>query len=55
MLYDTLLNYYESQFVMLKNGFDLGHLENLAPWEKQVYETMLHKDLMKQAEAASQG
>lgn len=43
MFHDNLVNYYQSNFnLMYIHKFSLTELENMLPWEKLVYITMLN-------------
>ena len=40
--YDTLVNYYKTNFnLMHHHKYSLTELENMIPWEKQIYVQML--------------
>jgi len=46
MLHNTLLNYYETNFALMHyHKWDLEQLDNLLPWEKEIYVTMLLQHL----------
>jgi len=44
MFHETLLNYYESNFnLMYIHKFSLTELENMLPWERIVYISLLNR------------
>ena len=49
--YDTLGNYYQTNFAMIHHHkYSLTELENMMPWERQVYVDMLIKFLEEETE-----
>lgn len=46
MGHDSLLNYYTTNFALMHHHhYNLSDLENLIPWEKDVYIALLLKEL----------
>ena len=40
--HDNLVNHYKTNFAMMKHhGYSLSELENMIPWERSIYVTML--------------
>lgn len=56
MFHDNLVNHYQSNFnLVYHHKFSLAELENMLPWERIVYVTMLNQYIeQKNAEAAQQ-
>lgn len=59
MQHDSLANRLQANFIMLKDhNFSLTELENMIPWERQIYLDLLvqyvkeQKEQMKQEEAS---
>lgn len=49
--YETLKNYYTTNFTLIQHHkYSLSELDNLIPWEKQIYVTMLAQHLKEQNE-----
>lgn len=44
--HDTLANYYQVLFTMKQHHhWSIQEIENLLPWEKQIYQTMLQREI----------
>ena len=56
MFHDNLVNHYQSNFnLVYHHKFSFTELENMLPWERIVYVTMLNQYIeQKNAEAAQQ-
>jgi hypothetical protein len=56
MFHDNLVNYYQSNFnLVYHHKFSLAELENMLPWERIVYVTLLNQYIeQKNAEATQQ-
>lgn len=53
MFHETLVNYYQSNFnLMYHHKFSLTELENMLPWERIVYVTMLNAYIEEQNDKA---
>ena len=40
--HDNLVNHYQTNFAMMQHhGYSLSELENMIPWERSIYVTML--------------
>lgn len=49
--YENLKNYYTTNFTLMQHHkYSLSELDNLIPWEKQIYVTMLAQHLKEQNE-----
>ena len=49
--YDTLKNYYETNFAMMQHHkYSLSELENMIPWERNIYVSLLIQHLEKEKE-----
>lgn len=49
--YDTLRNYYETNFAMMQHHkYNLSELENMIPWERNIYVSLLIQHLEKEKE-----
>jgi hypothetical protein len=49
--YDTLKNYYETNFAMMQHHkYSLSELEDMIPWERNIYVTLLIQYLEKEKE-----
>lgn len=49
--YDNLKNYYTTNFSLMQHHkYSLTELENMIPWEKQIYVTMLQEMIKEQNE-----
>jgi hypothetical protein len=49
--YDTLKNYYETNFAMMQHHkYSLSELENMLPWERNIYVSLLIQYLEKEKE-----
>ena len=49
--YDTLKNYYETNFALLQHHkYSLTELENMIPWERNIYVSLLVKYLQEEKE-----
>jgi len=49
--YDTLSNYYQTNFAMMQHHkYSLTELENMLPWERQIYVDLLIKYLKEEKE-----
>jgi hypothetical protein len=49
--YDTLKNYYETNFAMMQHHkYSLSELENMIPWERNIYVSLLIQYLEKEKE-----
>ena len=49
--YDTLKNYYETNFAMMQHHkYSLTELENMLPWERSIYVGLLVDYLKKEKE-----
>jgi hypothetical protein len=55
MFHETLVNHYQSNFnLMYHHKFSLTELENMLPWERIVYVTMLNAYIEEQNDKAKQ-
>lgn len=53
--HDTLVNYYQVNFQLLNNfNYSLSDVEEMLPWEREIYLTMLIDDLKEKRERAQQ-
>lgn len=53
--YDTLMNYYRTNFnLMQHHKYSLSELDELIPWEKQIYVKMLTDFIREQSERLKQ-
>jgi len=53
--HDTLVNYYQVNFQLLNNfNYSLSDVEEMLPWEREIYLTMLIEDLKEKRERAQQ-
>jgi hypothetical protein len=53
LAHDTLENYYTSSYYMVKGcGFTLTEIENLIPFEKELYIMIMKRDIEDQKEQA---
>jgi hypothetical protein len=53
MFHENLVNYYQSNFnLMYHHKFSLTELENMLPWERIVYVTMLNAYIEEQNDKA---
>lgn len=44
--HDHLVNFFQVMYTMKQNhGWDLTELENMLPWERQIYVAMLQRDV----------
>jgi hypothetical protein len=49
--YDNLKNYYSTNFTLMQHHkYSLSELDNLIPWEKQIYVKMLENYIKEQNE-----
>jgi len=49
--YDTLRNYYETNFALMQHHkYSLSELENMMPWERSIYVSLLIKYLQEEKE-----
>ena len=49
--HDSLSNYYQTNFAMMQHHkYSLTELENMLPWEREIYLTMLIKYLEEENE-----
>ena len=48
---NSLHNYYQTTFLMMKeHNFTLSEIENMLPWEKFIYESLIIKYLQQKQE-----
>ena len=55
--HNTLANYFQLNFSLVKHsGFSLTEIENMVPWEREIYVTLLkqHIDQERQAQREQQ-
>lgn len=51
--HDNLVNYYQTNFQLIQNhNYSLYDVENMMPWERDIYLTMLMDQLKQQKEEA---
>lgn len=51
--HDNLVNYYQTNFQLIQNhNYSLYDVENMIPWERDIYLTMLMDQLKQQKEEA---
>jgi hypothetical protein len=49
--YDTLKNFYETNFALMQHHkYSLSELENMIPWERNIYVSLLVKYLKEEKE-----
>ena len=55
MMHDTLANLLQCHFVMMKDhNFSLTEIENMIPWERQIYMGLLINHVKEEKERAQQ-
>jgi hypothetical protein len=53
---DTLMNYYISNFTMAQfYHYSLSELDNMYPWEREVYMSLLNKHIQEENERRKNG
>ena len=53
--HDNLMNHYQTNFSMMQHhGYSLSELENMLPWERMVYVTMLTEWIKEENERIKQ-
>ena len=53
--YDNLKNYFETNFALMQHHkYNLNNIENMIPWEKTIYVTMLIKYIEEENEKLKQ-
>ena len=53
--YDNLKNYFETNFALMHHHkYNLNNIENMIPWEKTIYVTMLIKYIEEENEKLKQ-
>jgi hypothetical protein len=53
--HDTLKNYYETNFALMQHHkYSLTELDNLIPWEKTIYISLLSKHIEEEVEKMKQ-
>lgn len=53
--HDSLTNYYQINFQLLNNfNYSLSEVEDMLPWEREIYLTMLIDDIKEKNERAKQ-
>jgi len=53
--HESLENYYKTNFTMMQNfNYSLEDLENMLPWEREIYVMLLVEDLKEKNERAKQ-
>lgn len=51
LFHDTLQNYFKTNFILLQeHKYSLSEIENMMPWERSVYVSMLVAHLKKKTE-----
>mgnify|MGYP003136610671 FL=1 len=56
MSYETMMNFYQSVYHLVKHAnMDLSSVENMMPWEREVYFAIFLKELKDQNEARKNG
>ena len=54
-MHDSLENYYKTNFLLMQeHHYSLTELENMMPWEREVYVTFLIEHLNKKSEKAKE-
>ena len=49
--HDTLVNYYKVNFAMMQHhNYSLTELENMLPWEREIYVTLLQQYIKEENE-----
>tara|TARA_Y100000356_G_scaffold45179_1_gene35440 strand:- start:220 stop:408 length:189 start_codon:yes stop_codon:yes gene_type:complete len=49
--YESLVGYYQSNFQMMQHhNYSLSELENMIPWEREIYQKMLIQHLEEEKE-----
>ena len=49
--HDSLTNYFETNFALMQHHkYSLSELENMLPWEREVYVSLLVNDLKEEKE-----
>ena len=52
--HDSLENYYKTNFAMMQHHkYSLEEIENMLPWEREIYVTLLMKFIEKENEEAN--
>jgi len=51
LCHDTLVNYYKTNFTMMQHHkYSLTEIENMIPWERQIYITLLIEHVKEETE-----
>lgn len=51
--HDTLVNYYQVNFQLIQNhNYSLAEVENMIPWEREIYLSMLLDQIKEQQKEA---
>jgi hypothetical protein len=48
---DNLFNIYETNSILIENGYNLDYMDNLMPWEREVFINLLIKRLEEKLQA----
>ena len=50
-LYETLVKFYETNYLLIQeHKYSLTDIENMIPWEREIYLSMLREDLQQARE-----
>ena len=56
MSYETMMNFYQSVYHLVKHAnMDLASIENMMPWEREVYFAIFLKEIKDENEARKNG